>query len=387
MAQGPRRACPPAACSPSRPGWSSSASASGWRSAPPSYWDVDGHLRDGRRATPAPFTATLVARRRRAGRHRPRLRRPTRRGSARPRASCTSTRRRATALAARPRAARPFAVARRRGEAVHAPAGRAVHHLDAAAGGRPQAALLGAADDARGAVAVRERLHHLHAYRLDEPVGAGARRGPPAGRASSTAPSTCPTEPRHVRDARSRTRRRRTRRSARPATPSARPAQVAGRAARRRVPALRADLEAHGRLPDGRRARARRRPSGSARRPPTAATPSSARPAPSSPSAASSPPTRRAGRRPSAERADGRRAAALPPLASGDALDAARARRRRPRDHAAAALHRGEPGQGARGARHRPPVDVRVDHRDDPGPRLRVRRRARRSCRPGWRSR
>ena len=37
------------------------------------------------------------------------------------------------------------------------------------------------ADDASGAAAVRERLHHLHAHRLDEPVGDGAGRGPRAG--------------------------------------------------------------------------------------------------------------------------------------------------------------------------------------------------------------
>ena len=41
-------------------------------------------------------------------------------------------------------------------------------------------------------------------------------------------------------------------------------------------------------------------------------------------------------------------------------------------DVAALALHRGEPRQGARGARHRPPVDVRGDHGDDPRPRLRA---------------
>ena len=34
---------------------------------------------------------------------------------------------------------------------------------------------------------------------------------------------------------------------------------------------------------------------------------------------------------------------------------------------AAAALHRGHAGQGAGGARHRPALDLRADHRDDPG--------------------
>ncbi len=49
-----------------------------------------------------------------------------------------------------------------------------------------------------------------------------------------------------------------------------------------------------------------------------------------------------------------------------------RARVRRSRDQAARALHRGEPREGARGARHRPPVDVRGGDRDDPGARVRV---------------
>src|SRR5947209_1732437 len=49
-----------------------------------------------------------------------------------------------------------------------------------------------------------------------------------------------------------------------------------------------------------------------------------------------------------------------------------RARAGRPLDIAALALHRGEPRQGARGARHRPPVDVRGDHGHDPRPRLRT---------------
>ena len=53
-------------------------------------------------------------------------------------------------------------------------------------------------------------------------------------------------------------------------------------------------------------------------------------------------------------------------------------RHRRPRGHAdpalhraAAALHRGDADQGARGARHRPAVDLRGDDLDDRRPRLR----------------
>ena len=54
-----RRSCAasrPAACSRSRRGSSSSASASGWRSAPPQWWDIDGDVRPGE-----PFQARLVS--------------------------------------------------------------------------------------------------------------------------------------------------------------------------------------------------------------------------------------------------------------------------------------------------------------------------------------
>ena len=59
----------------------------------------------------------------------------------------------------------------------------------------------------------------------------------------------------------------------------------------------------------------------------------------------------------------------------------------RPRDEAARALHRSEPRQGARGARHRPAVDVRGGDRDDPGARLRVAQGHRARARRGPRSR
>ena len=70
------------------------------------------------------------------------------------------------------------------GEALHPQAVPAVHDLDAAAGGRPQAAVLLGAHDERGAAAVRERLHHLYAYRLDDAVAVGDQRGPHSGRAA-----------------------------------------------------------------------------------------------------------------------------------------------------------------------------------------------------------
>ena len=48
------RACPPAACSPSRRGWWSSASASGWRSSPPT---TGTSTADVRRRTPRPISS------------------------------------------------------------------------------------------------------------------------------------------------------------------------------------------------------------------------------------------------------------------------------------------------------------------------------------------
>ncbi len=76
---------------------------------------------------------------------------------------------------------------------------------------------------------------------------------------------------------------------------------------------------------------------------------------------------------------------------SGDAPAAARRRadagdrgrrRHRPHDPAAAALHRGDSGQGARSARHRPTIDLRHHHPDHPGSRLCLDTRLRRWCRP-----
>ena len=57
----------------------------------------------------------------------------------------------------------------------------AVHDLDAAAGGRPQARLQLRAHDAHRAAAVRVRLHHLHANRLDHAERHRAGGGPVAG--------------------------------------------------------------------------------------------------------------------------------------------------------------------------------------------------------------
>ena len=69
-------------------------------------------------------------------------------------------------------------------------------------------------------------------------------------------------------------------------------------------------------------------------------------------------------------RGRGRRAPPAEP-GQGPAADRRGAGRGRPPHLAAGPLHRGVAGQGAGGAGHRPPLDVRVDHADDPGPRLR----------------
>ena len=81
------------------------------------------------------------------------------------------------------------------GEALPPPALRAVPHDHAAAGGLPQAGLQRLAHHVGRAAALRERLHHLHAHRLDDAVGDRDQRRPRPGRASCTARSTSPTSP------------------------------------------------------------------------------------------------------------------------------------------------------------------------------------------------
>ena len=129
-----------------------------------------------------------------------------------------------TVARARRRAARRRRAPHRhqaRDQAVLAPPGGAVHDVDAAAGGRPQAAPLGPRHDERRAVAVRERLHHLYAHRLACRCRSRRSTRPAPRRPSSTAPTRSPTS-RASTPASRRTRRRRTRRSARRARCSAR---------------------------------------------------------------------------------------------------------------------------------------------------------------------
>ena len=189
------------------------------RSSRPGYWDIAATLDAGRRRDAAHVRRPARHRRRRPGRHGPRLR--SRRAAAQlRRLGCAGARR-----GQRPPPRRGAARARPgrhlgRVEALHAQAVRAVHDLDAAAGGRPQAALLRGAHHALGPAAVRERLHHLHAYRLDDAVRVGDQRRPRAGPRALRRRVRLP-DARGSTRARSRTRRRRTRPSARPARRSA----------------------------------------------------------------------------------------------------------------------------------------------------------------------
>ena len=65
----------------------------------------------------------------------------------------------------------------RRAQAVSPSAGSSVHHFDVPTGGGPETAHGRSTGDALRAVAVRERLHHLHAYRQHHAVEHRAQRG------------------------------------------------------------------------------------------------------------------------------------------------------------------------------------------------------------------
>ena len=115
-----------------------------------------------------------------------------------------------------------------RGQALHVAAVSAVHHQHAAAGGQPQVRLHRPAHDAGGPEPLRERPHHLHADRLDQPGLGGGRGRPASWSPRSTARSICPTSRGSTRP-RSRTPRRPTRRSGRPAIRSTFPRRCAAR--------------------------------------------------------------------------------------------------------------------------------------------------------------
>ena len=89
----------------------------------------------------------------------------------------------ATALGPWPSAVGALRRAQRRSKPYTRNPALTVHDLDAPAGGEAQAALRGPDDHARRAAPLRARLHHVHAYRLDDSVRAGAdgRARPGAG--------------------------------------------------------------------------------------------------------------------------------------------------------------------------------------------------------------
>ena len=272
VAQGPARACRPAACSPWRPAWWSSGSASGWPSA--------GRRTGTSRATSRP------ERRGRAG-----LQSAARRvdgarvatgrdfdddgDPAHAQRACHLDEAAATALAERPAGRRRSPC--RTSTRSRTPAGRPRRSPPRRCSRRPAASC---AFSAKNTMRVAQRLYengYITYMRTDSHDAVARRRSTAARRQARElyGAEYVPDSPR-VYSARSRTRRRRTRRSVPPATRSARRRRWPSELARRRVPALRADLEAHRRLADGRRQAAPPPPSGSApTAAPTAATPSS----------------------------------------------------------------------------------------------------------------
>ena len=246
------RGCRRAACSRWRPASSSSASASGWRSASAEYWDIAADLDAGADAQPPPFGARLRRRRRRPGRGRPRLRR--RRAARRPTSVVRARRGRRPRPGRRARTAPRSTVGVGRGEAVHAPpyAPFMTSTLQQEAGRKLRFS-------SERTMRVAQRLYengYITYMRTDSTTlsRVGDRRGPRAGRASSTAPSTSPdAAPVHPqgqeRAGGARGDPAGRRRLPHPGRRCARELDA------RRVPALRADLAAHRRLADGRRAR------------------------------------------------------------------------------------------------------------------------------------
>ena len=166
----------------------------------------------------------------------------------------------------------------RRRATVPPEAGGAVPHRDLAAGGEPEASLLGADDHAGRPAPVRVRIHHLHAHGLHDALRVGGCRRTLSGRRALRR-GLRPRASHGSTAAQWRTRRRRTRPSGPPATRSGR--RRSCRASSDATSSL--STTSCGNEPSRRRWRTREgTPSrcGSARRARRARTPSSARPAP-----------------------------------------------------------------------------------------------------------
>ena len=133
---------------------------------------------------------------------------------------------------------------------VHPPPVRAVPDHDHAAGGRPQARLHRPAGDVGGPGPLRGRLHHLHADRLGHPLRhRDHRRAQPGAAAVRRRLPARPAAGLHLQG-----QERPGGARGDPAGGRDLPDPGADPADRRPVPALRADLDAHHRLPDeGRR--------------------------------------------------------------------------------------------------------------------------------------
>ena len=266
-------------------------------------------------------------------------------------------------------------------QALHPPPGGPVHHLDTATGGGPQAAVHLPHHHARGAAAVRERLHHLHANGLGGAVRPGRQRGSGAGQGALRGRVRARLQARVRLQVQERPGGPRGRAPRRGPLPHA----VAGAlsAVRGRVQALRADLEAHCGLADGGRQgqhchrapgcrghrrrgrprRGRRRVLGLRNRHHLPRVPGRVRGRPGCE------PGARAGLR--EEVAEGRGQAPARDVRGGRA-GRLRGHRGRAHDHPSGALHRGVPGEDAGRARHRAPVHVRRHDLHDHGPRLRA---------------
>ena len=245
-----------------------------------------------------------------------------------------------------------------RGEAGHAEPLGPVHDLDAAAGGQPQVRDGRAPDDERGATALRGGLHHLHADRRH-------RHGPGSG-------DRCPRghrgpvrqgiPARLAPDLQEQGQERAGGTRVHPADRDDAGPRCAEGHRRRPAQALRPDLEADARQPDGGRPagahHGRHRLGGRAGRPACHRAGGALRRV-------------HGGLHRGSGRRGGRRRRGAPARADAGRCHRQEKRRARAAFHpAAAALHRGDAGQADGGARDRAPVDLCLDRHDDPGPGL-----------------